>query len=91
VAEGYERGIRKGERDAACVGMDQCVNGCCLTRTAEIIVSDPPTDTLVEYTVFDYRRATHRGETATLVLLADDEDDRRVPLTNHRRGPFGIT
>lgn len=33
------RGTRKGERDAACVGMDQCVNGCCLTRTAEIIVS----------------------------------------------------
>ncbi|KAL2740462.1 hypothetical protein V1478_000603 [Vespula squamosa] len=31
------RGTRKGERDAACVGMDQCVNGCCLTRTAEII------------------------------------------------------
>jgi len=90
VAEGCERGIRKGERDAACVGMDQCVNGCCLTRTAEIIVSDPPTDTLVEYTL-DYRRATRRGETATLVLLADDEDDRRVPLTNRRRGPFGIT
>lgn len=35
------RGTRKGERDAACVGMDQCVNGCCLTRTAEIIVSGP--------------------------------------------------
>lgn len=40
MAEGCERGTRKGERDAACVGMDQCVNGCCLTRTAEIIVSD---------------------------------------------------
>lgn len=35
------RGTRQGERDAACVGMDQCVNGCCLTRTAEIIVSGP--------------------------------------------------
>lgn len=35
------RGTRKGERDAACVGMDQCVNGCCLTRIAEIIVSGP--------------------------------------------------
>lgn len=30
------------EGDAACVGMDQCVNGCCLTRTAPtIIVSGP--------------------------------------------------
>lgn len=41
--EGYEEeeearsgGGRSMERegDAACVGMDQCVNGCCLTRTA---------------------------------------------------------
>ena len=37
------RGTVKGRgadrwRDIACVGMDQCVNGCCLTRTVQIIV-----------------------------------------------------
>lgn len=85
VAEGCERGTRKGERDAACVGMDQCVNGCCLTRTAEIIVSDPQR---ILRNTFSATVALYRG--GTFVRLAGDGDDSRVPLTNRRRGPFGI-
>lgn len=54
--------LREGEegrgadrwRDVACVGMDQCVNGCCLTRTVQIIVSNQPHYTL--------RRAVHFRE-----------------------------
>lgn len=88
MVEEYERGSRKGERDAACVGMDQCVNGCCLTRTAEIIVSDPPNGYYAKYILRCL--SLRRGGTATLVSLAWDEDDPRVPLTNHRRVPFGI-
>lgn len=38
IREGQEGGDEEGERIAACVGMDQCVNDGCLTRTAKLLL-----------------------------------------------------
>lgn len=73
------RGTRKGERDAACVGMDQCVNGCCLTRTAEIIVSGPDG-------CFEERRDYYQNTPAFRQDSFDSSFQRFVPLRKERKG-----
>ncbi|KAH0547313.1 hypothetical protein KQX54_018640 [Cotesia glomerata] len=62
------------EGDAACVGMDQCVNGCCLTRTALTIIVSSPQGTATGHCLDHPAGPYHQSQT---VLVEINEESRK--------------